>query len=595
MVALSIKVIAMPASPQQTQLAVAYAQRLAAAPSRGRGVIIDEASAALGVARATCYRWLKSFVLSDRKTRCDAGSLLLSQDEAQVISTYLSEGYRKNAKKLTSIGRALSDLRINGLIRAEALDKASGEVRPLSESTVSRALRVYGLHPQQIRRAPPHVSLMTDHPNELWQVDASVCVVFYLPSGGAMIQEIDQAVHYKNKPENIKGIEQCRVIRYVGTDHCSGTVRWRYYPHSETGEHTVRFLAWMMGRQRRASDPFHGRPKHLMVDPGATSAGLVKRFCQRMGIELIVNKAHNPRAKGQVECGNNLVECEFEGGLKNRRGDVRSIDDLNVLSETFQVWWNSTAVHTRHNQTRFANWMRISAEQLVKTPSEEILLELATHEPVERRVNGDLTVEFRKSFWQVNDVPGVMVGEKLRIHWHPFVLNTAMAVIEDADGEQHIALTQVTTNANGFPSNARRVGEYRALPDTLLETNRKTLARIATGEAVLDTAEKMRNRKDYVPMQGRVNPYKQAEEAALLDYLPKRSTEMSVVRPLMTAPKLTHTQAALRLVRMGVAMDAGRNALLRQWYADGIPEDELGGIKNRITEQANPVQSVQTG
>lgn len=585
----------MPPSPQQTQLAVAYAQRLVAAPSRGRGKIIDEASAALGVARATCYRWLKSFVLSDRKTRCDAGNLLLSEDEAQVISTYLSEGYRKNVKKLVSIGRALSDLRINGLVRAEALDEASGEVRPLSASTVSRALRVYGLHPEQIRRATPHVSLMTEHPNELWQVDASVCVVFYLPQGGAMIQEIDQAVHYKNKPENIKGIELCRVIRYVGTDHCSGTVRWRYYPHSETGEHTVRFVAWMMGRERLASDPFHGRPKHLMVDPGATSAGLVKRFCQRMGINLIVNKAHNPRAKGQVECGNNLVECEFEGGLKNRRGDVRSIDDINALAEKFQVWWNSTAVHTRHRQTRFANWMRISAEQLIKTPPENILLELATHEPVERRVNGDLTVEFKGSHWQVDKVPGVMVGEKLRVHWHPFVLDTAMAVIEDAEGEQHIALTQVTKDANGFPSNARRIGEYRALPDTLLETNRKTLARIATGEAVLDTAEKIRGRKDYIPMQGRVNPYKQAEEADLLDYLPKRSTELALSRPLIAVPKLTHTQAALRLARMGVAMCTERNELLRQWYAEGVPEDELAGIKTRLTERDGQVQLTQAG
>jgi hypothetical protein len=594
-IALSIKACAMPPSPQQTQLAVAYARRLAAAPTRGRAEIIDEASAALGVARTTCYRWLKSFVLSDRKPRSDAGSLALSENEAQIISTYLAEGYRKNAKKLVSIGRALSDLRVNGLVRAEAVDEASGELRPLSESAVSRALRAYGLHPEQIRRASPHVSLMTEHPNELWQVDASVCVVFYLPTGGAMIAEIDQAVHYKNKPENIKGIEQCRVIRYVGTDHCSGTVRWRYYPHSETGEHTVRFVAWMMGRARLASDPFHGRPKHLMVDPGATSAGLVKRFCQRMGINLIVNKAHNPRAKGQVECGNNLVECNFESGLKNRREDIRSIDALNTLSEKFQVWWNSTATHTRHGQTRFANWMRISADQLVKTPDESILLELATNEPVERRVNGDLTVEFKGARWSVGDVPGVMVGEKLRVHWHPFVLNTAMAVIESADGEQHIALTAVTQDVNGFPSNARRIGEYRALPDTRLETNRKTLARIATGEAVLDTAEKLRNRKDYIPMQGRVNPYKQAEQADLLDYLPKRSTEMAVVRPQMSVPKLNHTQAALRLIRMGVAMDAERSALLRQWYADGIPEDELAGIKTRLAVQDGPAKLVQAG
>ncbi|WP_054772764.1 hypothetical protein [Methylogaea oryzae] len=48
----------------------------------------------------------------------------------------------------------------------------------------------------------------------------------------------------------MQAIELFRVIRYVITDHCTNLTRWRYYPHSESGEHTVRFLAWAM-RPRR--------------------------------------------------------------------------------------------------------------------------------------------------------------------------------------------------------------------------------------------------------------------------------------------------------------------------------------------------------
>ncbi|MEX3556676.1 MAG: hypothetical protein VB131_09240 [Burkholderia gladioli] len=159
-------------------------------------------------------------------------------------------------------------MRADGKIRAEYIDMETEEIIALSDSAIIRSLREYRLHPEQLRLPTPHVNLSSPHPNYAWQVDASVCIVYYLPTGGVGLCELKDAVHYKNKPENLKAIEAFRVIRYVIADHCSGVLRWRYYPHAETAQHTVEHLAW--GMAKKDNDPFHGAPRYLMVDPGAT-------------------------------------------------------------------------------------------------------------------------------------------------------------------------------------------------------------------------------------------------------------------------------------------------------------------------------------
>ena len=47
-----------------------------------------------------------------------------------------------------------------------------------------------------------------------------------------------------------------------------------------------------------------------------------KHLNKQLGVEVIINKVGNPRAKGQVENGNNLVETLFESSLKMVRVPV---------------------------------------------------------------------------------------------------------------------------------------------------------------------------------------------------------------------------------------------------------------------------------
>lgn len=568
---------AMP-TPAQIATVAGYAARLDGLGYGAKGQIVAEACAALGIKPATFYRWLEPHVVSARKRRSDAGQTDLLPHEMDLILAYCQEATRANEKGIAAVKRAVRVLRDNGEIRAGRVDPETGEILYLSDAAILKALRGAGKHPEQARRPAPHIRLSTEHPNHLWQVDASVCVVFYLPDGGAAISPLDAAVHYKNKPENLRAIERFRVIRYVLTDHASGVIRWRYYPHSESGEHTVRFLAWCMARPRPATDPFHGAPRVLMSDPGATSARLVKRFCKRLDIHLQVNKPHSPRAKGQVEQGQNLIETSFESGLKFQRHRVTDIEALNALADVFQVHFNATESHTRHGETRFASWSRISAEQLRITPSEEVLLALATEEPERRKVNGDLTVNFRGRTWDVRHVPGAEAGGRLMVHWHPFLADTAMAVIEDVEGrETHVALGVVTKDVFGYPSTAVPLGQFHGIADDRIEQAKKQAALVSTGAGGIEAARKAQAGKDYAPFGGRVNPMKEAEEATLPTWIPKRGTALEAATVKVELQPIGHVEMAQALKRM--FEDRGLEWSAEHWrrMAALYPQGELAG------------------
>jgi hypothetical protein len=400
--------------------------------------------------------------------------------------------------------------------------------------------------------------------------------VYYLPDGGTGIAELDEAEHYKNKPENLKAIEQFRVIRYVVADHASGLIRYRYYPHAESGEHTVRFLAWAMA-DKAGNDPFRGAPFIIIVDPGATSGGLVRRFCERMGTQLIVNKRKNPRAKGSVEKGNHLVETTFEQALRYMARRPRNFEEINALAAKYQITWNATAIHSRHNKTRFAVWMTITPEQLRTVPSADVLLSLATEEPIKRQVRGDLTVPFKNRIWDVKDVPGVLVKGNVFVHWHPFVADTAMAVVWGEDGrEQHIALPEKKKNELGFHEDAPIIGnEHKAKPDTVADTNRKRIQRIAAGTDTLESTEKARSRKDYIPFGGAIDPFAHLPKE-LPTMLKQRGTNLGVYAPAVELIRMSLVQMAKWLQgRLGEDYQPAMLADLQKRFPDGATEPEL--------------------
>ncbi len=577
-------------NPVLTQRLVQVAQAAAAAPNGGRQAVYEAACRELRISLATLHRYLgKVSVKPERKQRSDAGRVLLPREEAIAISAALMLSHRKTNKRLMSIGQAAAVMRANGEVRAERIDPATGEIIPLSDSAIARALRSYGLHPDQLNRPTPAVELKSLHPNHVWQIDASLCVLYYLNArsqaeSGLQVMERDK--FYKNKPANLKRIEADRVWSYEATCHHSGAIKVRYVMGAESGANLAEcFIEFI---QQRDGDPMHGVPFILMMDMGsANTSGLFTNLARRLQVRTIAHAPCNARATGQVEKARDLIERSFEAGLRLR--PVADLHELNTQAQRWARWYNANKVHSRHGRTRYEQWLTITQEQLRIAPPVEVCQELLTHHPETRKVSDTLTVSFRGREFDVRAVPNVMVGEKLAIALNPYAPDAATVVDQDADGNETLhVIPLVTRNDAGFRQDANTIGEdWKRPADTVLDGNRKEVERFAM-DAATDEQAQARRRAKALPFGGRIDPLKVIDQAPERTFLPRRGTELHTGVTTHTAPArvLTGFEAAAELRRMGVAMDREKTAQLRAWYPGGVPEDQLQALQERLTVRA---------
>jgi hypothetical protein len=571
----------MPSAAQTTVIA-ALAGRIEAAAHGGKNALVKAVAAELDVSAATVMRWLAPYRAADRKRRSDAGAVALSRDDALRISTEMMAGISTHGKRRMTLANAVNILRqnIDGFATVSGAD--GGNAAPLSLSTIARGLKVHGVDPARMSAPAPVKRLASEHPNHCWELDASVCVVFYLPKSGG-VALIDEREVYKNKPQNSAAIERFRVIRYVLTDHFSGLIVWRYYPGAESGDHSCDFLAWAMA-QEAGHAPLHGRPRYVMVDPGATSSGKVKKFCRRMGIKLIVDAPHNARAKGQVENAQNLVETWFESGLSHKAREIKDFDTLNALAEKFQVYTNATRIHSRHGRTRSAMWQTIAAHELVSTAPYSRLRQLITGGEATPKVTPELAVRFDGRRFNARAVPGVVIGQPLTVCASPFAEAGAFAVVIGDDGRETLfPLDEIVTLPGGFDSNAAMIGEgYKAMPDTGSEIVKKEMLKAATGADTLEAAQKVSAKKDFAPFArvAPINPFKAVDDAdGKIVFLPRAATPMPEALPEIAARLIPVVRAAKEMqAAWGDEWDAKTYEWLAQRWPEGIPEDELARL-----------------
>lgn len=578
----------MPLNAVITQRLVQLAQCLDAAPAGGKQVLLDAATAELGVSRPTLYRYLKQVTVKpERKQRSDAGAVSLTRDEAKAISALLITSQRKNNKRLLSVGQAVEILRANGEIRAEYLDPASGELRSLSDSAIARGLREHDMHPDQMNRPTPAVELRSLHSNQVMSIDASMCVLYYLHAESeaqAGLQVMERDRFYKNKPANLKAIEQDRVWSYEATDHYSGAIKLNYVLGAESGTNLAEsFIDFIQQGQL-----IHGVPFILMMDMGsANTSGLFKNLARRLQVKLIAHAPGNARATGQVENARNIIERSFEPAL--RLMPVANLAELNAQARRWADWYNVHKIHSRHGRTRAEQWLTITAEQLRLAPSVELCRELLTHEPESRKVTDTLTVSFKGREFDVRGVPGAMVGEKVLVTHSPYTPDTAAIVDVDGDGNEQLhTIPLVQRDDAGFRVDGNVIGEdYRRPADTAIDTNRKEVERFAY-DAETDAEAEAKRKAKAVPFGGRIDPYKPIEQAPERTFLPRRGTALQPTAITQAAPArvLSLFEASRLLADKGVAMNAERHAQVRAWHPDGVPEDQLDALVTRLQTRA---------
>lgn len=579
----------MPLNPVIVERLVQVRQAAQAAPRGGKTAVYAAACAELGMSVATLHRQLgKITVKPERKKRSDAGDVSLSRTEAIAISAALMVSHRKTNKRLMSIGQAVDVMRANGEVRAERTDPATGEVAPLSDSAIARALRHYNLHPDQLNRPTPAVELKSLHPNHVWQIDASLCVLYYLNArtqaeSGLQVMERDK--FYKNKPANLKRIEADRVWSYEVTCHYSSAIYVQYVMGAESGANLSE--CFISATQKREGDPFHGVPFILMMDMGsANTSGLFTNLARRLQVKTIAHAPGNARATGQVEKARDLIERGFESGLRLR--PVRDLAELNAQAQRWARWFNATKVHSRHGKTRYDAWLTIAAEQLRVAPSVEVCQALLTEAPETRKVTDQLTVSYKGREFDVRNVPGVMVGEKITITLNPWVPDAAMVVDTDADGNEVLhTVPLVVRNEAGFREDANVIGEDWARPaDTQLEANRREVERFAM-DASTDAEAQAKRKAKATPFGGRIDPGKVIDQAPERTFMPRRGTDLALITTTsgtaLPARVFSQFEAAAELRRKGLEMTREMVTSLRAWYPDGVPETELADLQARLT------------
>lgn len=570
-----------------TERLVALAQEARSAPHGAKSAIYAQASVELGMSVQTLHRKLGEVAMRPRrKRRSDARETALPIAEAKLVSAMLMESTRRNGKRLMSVEQAVEILRSNGKVLAGCIDGETGEIVHFSTSTVSRALRLYNLHPDQLMAPAPAIELASLHPNHVWEIDASLCVLYYLKREADTqrgLQVMDAKEFYKNKPRNIEKIVNERVWRYLFTDHYSDTYYLEYVLGAESGENLA--TTFINAIQKRPDDPFHGVPFVAMMDPGSANTGAVfQNLAAALQIHVQVNMPGAPRAKGQVEKGHDIVERKFESGLKFV--EVHGLDQLNAMAWRWMRVFNSSSVHSRHKQTRYAVWQTITEEQLRIAPSVEICRELAHTMPEKRQVNTRLRVSFRGEEFDVSTVPGVMVGEYILMARNPWRPEAAQVVLTDENGHElfHVVEPVLRSGAGNFATSAQIIGEgYSRHADTPAQKNAKEIERILTGADTMEQAAQARKEKR-LPMNGEIDPYKPITDAVLPAWLPKRGTALDVPNQMQVVIQpLTHTQAAMQLRKMlGRAVTAEDRALFEAWHPDGVPEELLQAVADRL-------------
>lgn len=621
------------------QLARDLAQATADQGHGGKGALVAAASQATGLSRATVYRRLKEFTVQPaRRRRSDAGASSVTRQEALLISHELLRSQRKGGKQLLSVQAALSALRCEGLVRCERIHPETGEVRLLSASAVERALRTYGLHPAQLLRPTPCTEMKSLHPNHVWQIDASLCVLYYLSNGqnkgqkggqkgqrgGLQVLEADK--FYKNKPRALERVQSERVWRYVVTDHYSGCIFVHYVLGAESALNLAEsFIAAINARCVLGTpDPFHGVPFILMMDMGsANTSGLFKNLARRLGVQLMPHAPGNARATGQVEKAQDIVERGFESALG--RLAVGSLQDLNLAAYCWARHFNATARHSRHGHTRLHQWLGITPEQLRIAPGVQMCRELLTHEPELRKVSPRLTVEFKGLEYDVRDVPAVSVGEKLRVTYNPYAQEAACIVYTDADGHEALhTVPLVQRDEAGFRVDAPVIGQqWASARTTPLQANRQQVEQLgqlparppASASAETGRADPAggagtpaaRPQPMQLPSElphseplfgRRLAPLRQVREAKLPIPLPKKGQPLplaaKVVAPTRAERALTLFEASRELAALlGAPLEPARLALLRQLYPQGLPESELPAMAERLA--ARPAMRVIAG
>jgi len=453
-----------------------YVAGNAAGSATARKAVVNEMCQRFAFSTAKAYKILKENGYdSGRTKRKDAGSTSVNDELLTALGEMVKVCIRKNGKATLPVNVARSILEERGFNV------------PVSDSRLRELLRQNHMAVADKKIPKPHQKMRSEYPNQVHFADPSVCLIYFAPGGKQKIIGDDEL--YKNK-NFLEGKMKC--WRYVLTDHYSGSICCRYYASmGETAANMYDFLLYAWGQKESNVNVFHGVPELLIWDCGtANIAKSTSNALKAFGVKTVPHMPGNPRAKGQVENANKLVERQFESRL--RFEPVNSIEELNDAAERFYSAYNANLIKgldTRlHRAGRVigirANlWQRIPKEKLRELPDKDICKQIFNNGMQTRKVAGDLTVSIvhprvgRSLRYSVKDLPGILVGMELNLQ-PLLVTEEPMCIVSYRNGREELSfeIEPIVYDSTGFDLNSPVYGkEFKRSKDTQREKAEKIL------------------------------------------------------------------------------------------------------------------------
>ena len=589
----------MPSTPSTEQLRlISDAARALekADPCNGdRGRIVARLAETLNRSLNTTYNYLKKYGAweSGKKPRKGKGETCVPEALCRKVAGLVICGDRANGKRPMCIKDAVKRWEANG---EGIADPGTGEVTMPSVETISRAMRRYGCHPDQLRVASPSVRMRTEYPNRLWQADASVCVLYRI-RGTGNIGLMKEESYNEKKPENLIKIRNTRIVRYIVVDHCSGNFYLRY--EQAAGEDAKGFLDTLIDAitDRGPQDVMHGVPEILYTDPGpGPASSLVAGFCGQMGITPAQHVPGRARATGSVEKCQDIVECKFESRL--RFLEVPDVAQLQALADRWRRYFCATAIHTRTKKTRNDVWLSIPAEKL-RTAEADVMHSIAAWGEVRCQVKDDFTISadtrthygVRRYDLRELGYHGLQVRDSVSVRLNPYKAPSIIAVIEKPDGEKlSFEVPPMQFDGAGFDLGAPAFGEgFKAMPKTRAEKTLETIKKEAYGVQSVEEADRMRRAGKAA--YATIDIMADVKEAPV--YLKKAGTPLPLEEKKADVPPMKRLSFALMMRRdhPDVWRDDNTDECaewLRTRYPDTVPGNEIEAVVERMREKFAP-------
>lgn len=502
---------------------------------------------------------------SGRKKRKDAGVNSISLATLEKAAAILKNALRKNGRKTMSAGIARSILIQNGI-----------DI-PVTEGRMRELLAKHTLSVENAKVKTPHQRMRTEYPNQVHFADPSVALLYFAPGGKQHILRDDEV--YKNKPF-LEGKENLKLWRYVLSDHYSSSICVKYYAaKGETSVNMYDFLLYAWGQKQISSYGFHGLPELLIWDCGtANISGAVTKALSALRVKTIPHMPGNPRAKGQVEKSNHIVETNFECLLKLE--PLHSVEEINEAAERWCAAYNANLLQeldTRLSRggskigSRLELWQHIAADQLKELPDAEVCRQIFTTGVQVRKVGGDLAItvvhpKVKQSMrYSLSHLPHILIGQSVNVQ--PVLVDSEPLVLVSYEyGGEIIAeeIKPIEYDAVGFDISAPVFDKsYKSLPDTLRETNSKKLDAIIGTDSKEIPFSKVTDGEGF-KTHSLINPHNIFAKQ-------KKGKQIEIDTVEVHEILISATEAAKRIKARNGFLPEGFTDYLRSKYPGGVP------------------------